>query len=248
MRWLYLILFGMILFVSASGQSINSPGVITYGPPTQLRGAKLDTNRLVYDEQGNALHFYQYQKLLNSGEYTMKVSHSPGADAKYVIEKIDQQKRIMLYGLMQNQMAIKDSPLQKYKPLDITPLLEIATKEELEKKAIVLIFWNPDCPPCTEAFGSINDFFERIQNPQDVVIMAITADNELVASVKLKQKPLKYAQLIGSAGSINNAYNIRSFPAYVVADKDHIIRFAVAGQSPVTIPAFKDAISTILIQ
>lgn len=242
MKHLLTLLFTVIFYFSAYSQNVVRLDTV-------VGKRKLDTNMVVYDEAGNALRYYQYSRLIDGGDYTISIrTTAAGSDGKPTLKKIDPKMRMMMYQMLKKQMAIKNSSLQPDKELDVTPLLEVINKDELDKKAIVLIFWNPDCPPCTESFATINAYFKQIHNPDNVVILAITAGDELRAAARLKQKPLLYARLIGGAGSIFNAYNVSTFPSYVVADKDHIIRFAVSGTGPVTMSAFKDTISEILIQ
>jgi peroxiredoxin len=209
----------------------------------------LDTNRLVYDEKGNALHYYQYTKLINTGEYTIKQSAPPGTPGvKAYLKKLDPQESLRLYEIVKPRIAIKSPLLQEGKILDITPFLGTINKEDFNKKAVVIVFWYADCPPCTESFNSINDIFRQINNPEDLIVIAVTYDDEKIASAKLLQKPLTYARLISNAGQIVHDYQLAIYPSFVVADKDHIIRFAVSGSSPITIPMFKSTIRQILIQ
>ena len=138
--------------------------------------------------------------------------------------------------------------MQEDKELDITPLLSDVNKEDMNGKVIVLIFWYADCPPCTESFGSLNSFFKQMYNPQDLIIIAVTSNNEQIASAKLKQKPLLHTLLLSNARRISDFYQIKLYPSYIVTDKNHIIRFAVNGESLITVPMLKSTISQVLIQ
>ncbi|MDB5004958.1 MAG: hypothetical protein JWQ34_3183 [Mucilaginibacter sp.] len=246
-RFFILCLISMLHFAAHSQDTSGTKKQVV----TVIRhSVRLDTNRVVYDEQGNALHYYQYSKLLNSGDYTMRSTGglSDATGSKIVLMKISLEQKMAMYQRLKTQMAIKNSPLRDGAQFDITPLLDIVNRDDLERKVIVLIFWDPDCPPCTEAFQSLNDFLKQIHNPEDLIVLAITNSNELVAATKLKQKPLLYAHLIGGAGSVSNAYHVYSLPSYVVVDKSRVVRFAVSGQSPITLSAFKDVIRQVLEQ
>jgi peroxiredoxin len=244
MRYFYIVLLVNMFYITAYGQdSIRRAKFVSE------RRIRLDTNQLVYDEKGNALHFYQYTKLTNTGEYTIKLSAPPGTPGvKAYLQKIDPQESLRLYELIKPRIAIKSPLLQEGKVLDITPFLSIINKEDFEKKAVVIVFWYSDCPPCTDSFSSINDIFKQIDNPDDLIVIAVTYDDEKIASAKLKQKPLMYARLISNARQIVHDYQLATYPSFVIADKDHIIRFAVSGLSPITIPLFKSAIRQVLIQ
>ncbi|HEY0244832.1 MAG TPA: TlpA disulfide reductase family protein [Mucilaginibacter sp.] len=210
---------------------------------------RLDTNQLVYDEEGNALHYYQYTKLLNTGEYTIRQSAPSGTPGvKAYLKKLDPQENLRFYEMIKPRIALKSPLLQEGKVLDISPFLGTINQEDFNRKAVVIVFWYADCPPCTESFNSLNDIFGQINNPENLIVVAVTYDNEQIASAKLKQKPLMYARLLSNAGQIISAYQLTTYPSFVVADKDHIIRFAVSGLSPITIPLFKSTIRQVLIQ
>jgi len=210
---------------------------------------RLDTNKVIYDENGKALHYYQYQRYLNSGEYTIRYDGPPTASAtKGFLVKLSTQRQNQMYEQMKKFSTIKSLFLQEGTNLNTKPLTEVLSNTELENKVVVLIFWNPECPPCTESFADINEFFKQIHNPEDLVILAITAASKTDAQAKLKEKPLLYAQFINSASSIYNAYELNAYPSYVVTDKNHTIRFASTGSSQITLPAFKSTIKAVLQQ
>ena len=119
-------------------------------------------------------------------------------------------------------------------------------KEELDNKAIVLLFWNSDCPPCTDSFSSLNDFFKQISDRKDIIVIALTGDREHVANTQLKETPLLFTKIKNNAHKIINAYQLDSYPSYVVADKNHVITYAISGQAPVTINMFKNSINQAL--
>ncbi|HEY5326841.1 MAG TPA: hypothetical protein VIJ27_07560, partial [Mucilaginibacter sp.] len=45
------------------------------------RSEPLDTNEIIYDENGKGLRYYQSQKLINTGEYTIVFRVTPGGSA-----------------------------------------------------------------------------------------------------------------------------------------------------------------------
>jgi len=216
---------------------------------TEIRGRTLDTNTVVYDEQGNALRYYQYEKLLNSGDYGIKgIPSTDGSGMKYYITKISQQENFRRFEAIKQLMTIKSPLLHEGMELDVTPLLNVINRKDLDNKVVVLVFWNTGCPPCTESFASLNQFFTQIYNPDHIAVIAITPDDEKIALAKLKEKPLVNARLLTNAGDIIHYYQLNDYPSYVVTDKDHIIRFALSGISPVTISNFKSTIRQVLIQ
>ena len=214
-----------------------------------VKSVVLDTNEVIYDENGKALRFYQSQKLINTGEYTIRLDGPLGQPGtKKYLQKLTIPQQISAYERIKKMMEIPGLYLNEGKQLDVTPLLSALNQQQLDQKVIILIFWRAGCPPCTESFDALNNFFAQIHNPERIVILAITTDDEAIAASKLKEKPLVYAQLLSNAGSITSAYDLKAYPAFVVADKDHIIRFSAKGVGPVTLAAFKNTIRTVLYQ
>jgi thiol-disulfide isomerase/thioredoxin len=245
----YLIAFGLLwLGITAHAQDTvkRSFSHVVTGASMSTR---LDTNELMYDEQGNALRYHQYQRLINSGNYTVRLTGPLGAPGtKKYLRKLTVQQQNAMYEPLRKSGAVKSPLLQEGSPLNIAPLLDVMTNTELNNKVVVLIFWHPECPPCTESFADINNFLKQIHNPEDLVVMAVTTAAKDAAVTKLKEKPLLYAQFIHNARTVYKAYQLNAYPSYIVTDKSHIIRFASTGSSSVTLPAFQSAVKAVLQQ
>ncbi|WP_345951513.1 TlpA disulfide reductase family protein [Mucilaginibacter sp. PAMB04274] len=232
--------------------------VCAYGQDTVRRtytrtiqsSTRLDTNEVVYNEQGKALHYYQYLRLLNSGEYTVTIKGGMPGDptAKKFLKRLSVEEQNRQYTMMKKFTIIKSPQLQEGMELDVMPLLQVMKPAELSNKVIVLIFWSAGCPPCTESFADINDFLKQIHNPEELVVLAISRDSKQVAQAKLKEKPLLYAQFLNQASAAYSAYQLNHMPSYVVADKSHIIRYSATGTGQTTLPSFKSTIKAVLQQ
>lgn len=246
MKSAYLLFLIMLIGVCAHSQDTVRR---TYTRAIQ-KGTPLDTNEVVYDEQGKALHYYQYQRLLNSGTYTISFRGGMPGDkaAKKFLKRLSEQEQNSRYLTMKQFMVIKSPLLQEGMELDVAPLLKAMKPAELANKVIVLIFWSPECPPCTESFADINDFLKQIHNPEELVVLAISRDDQQTAQAKLKEKPLLYAQFLNQASAIYHAYELNHMPSYVVTDKSHIIRYSTSGAGQTTLPSFKSTIKAVLQQ
>ena len=208
-----------------------------------------DTNIIVYDEQGNALRYYQYSKLVNSGDYTIRYNGRPGdPGVRAHLLKLDDTDRARILFIVKERMSIKSDKVKEGNALDLKPLQDALDGVDFTKKVLVLVFWDSGCPLCTESFAGINDFFMQVPNAQDVILIALSSDDKETAMATLKQTPLLNAQQITNSSNINKDYDIITVPAYIVADKDHIIRLALTGQSPVTLTAIKAAVTSALAQ
>jgi len=206
-----------------------------------------DTNRVVYDEQGNALRYYQFSKLVNSGDYTIRYNGRPGdPGVQGRLVKLDDDDRARMLKIIKEHASIKSATVKEGNMLDIKPLQNALDGVDFTNKVVVLVFWNSGCDECTENFAGIDDFLSHLSDPHDVVVVSITIDDKVTAIATLKQTPLLNARLITSSNNINADYDINNLPAYIVADKSHIIRLALANSSPVTLTAIKTAVTSAL--
>lgn len=206
-----------------------------------MSSVRLDTNKIVYDEQGKGLRYYQYMKLVGSGDYTMRGT----PDGKTVLVKMPDEQRAQMYERVKPMLTIKSGALREGSIMDVKPLLKALKDETLDKKAVLLIFWNVNCPPCTSVFGNFNDLFKEINAP-DLVSIGISHDDKEDAEDQLKKTPLNATYLLNDAFKISGAYGIYEYPVYVLADRDHNITFAMRGGSPIVMPALKKAIKQVL--
>lgn len=218
--------------------------------PTQgsMATVKMDTNNVAYDEKGNELHYYQYMKLVGSGEYTLRGSEGavPGTPgAKLMVVKMPAEQMAQMYEMVKPMITIKAGPLREGDVMDVKPMMKALKNETLDRKALLLIFWGVNCPPCTSVFGNFNDLFKEINDPE-LVTIGISSDYKGDAADQLKKTPLNATYLLNDASRIRGAYGIDGNPVYVLADKDHNIVLALRGGSPVVLPALKKAIKEVL--
>ncbi|HEX8376678.1 MAG TPA: redoxin family protein [Pedobacter sp.] len=216
----------------------------------EMRSSRLDTNMIVLDEEGKALRHYQYSKLMNSGEYTI---HQKVGEANFSIKKLSLQEQIKYSELLEKLVATKSPMLKKGQTLNLSPFSNLLKMEEMDQKVKILIFWSSGCPPCTESFESINEVLRQVNNPDELLVLAITGDNQEMASRKLKEKPLLYAKLFSGASAIFKYYIFPHYqdnrvPIYVIADKNDVIRFSVDGIGPQVMNSFKTQLRAILNQ
>ncbi|ARS39021.1 hypothetical protein CA265_04750 [Sphingobacteriaceae bacterium GW460-11-11-14-LB5] len=250
MKYLFTLLLSIcscaLIFAQDTSKSVQKKVIKV---STSIAHSKLDTNRVVYDETGKALRYYQYSKVMNTGEYSINYDGNPSLPTtKAFLKKISQEEQFKRYEMIKEFMKINNSAIAEGKTLDVSPLTAFYEKERLENKAIVLVFWYANCPPCTEDFADIGTFMKQVDNTKDLLVLAITTDEQKIAAAKLKEKPLLYAELISSGRAIADAYQIKSYPSYIVTDKNHVIRYAIAGSSQITIPGLKNAIKAVLQQ
>ncbi|WP_165499682.1 TlpA family protein disulfide reductase [Pedobacter frigidisoli] len=207
---------------------------------------KPDTNQVLYDEKGKALRYYQYNKILSTGLYTIKLSEDKSLPRKQVITKLSEEQLNKYNTLIRENTKIKNQYVYETKKLDAAPLTAFYEQDKLDNKVIVQIFWYANCSTCTDFFAELSEFFKSLGDPKDLLVLLVTNDNQDVAKKKLKEMPLRNAELISSGKAIADAYQITGYPAYIVSDKNYVIKYAVAGFSRLAIPDLKTAIKTSL--
>lgn len=207
---------------------------------------KPDTNQVLYNEKGKALRYYQYSKILSTGLYKTRLSDDQSLPRKLIITKLTDEELNKYNSLIRENTKIKNQYVYETKRLDAAPLTAFYEQDKLDNKVIVQIFWYANCNTCSELFADLNEFFKSLGDPKDLLVLLITNDNQDIANKKLKEMPLKNAELISSGKAIADAYQITGYPAYIVSDKNYVIKYAVAGFSRLAIPDLKNVIKSTL--
>ena len=113
----------------------------------------LDTNRVVYNEQGRIVKYWQYKPLLASGEYIISSTGDPMLPGtKSILRKLtgqDKQRRTdVMDGVILNAGVLKVG-----NQLDATPLALALQRDLFSDKAILMVFSNPGCLACGDMFA-----------------------------------------------------------------------------------------------
>ncbi|RZK98070.1 MAG: redoxin domain-containing protein [Pedobacter sp.] len=119
--------------------------------------------------------------------------------------------------------------------------------KDLENKAIVMLFWSSECGSCIDNFAALNKILEPSVTNKDLVVMAVTPDMNQEAMKILKKHPFPYADHINQGGGIISGYMpAGQYPAYIIADKNHKIRFSSKGTDPAILSGFKVALQEVI--
>lgn len=207
----------------------------------------LDTNKMAIDDHGNKLHFYQYKKLLQSGQYGIS---SRGANGpllnEYRLEKRDDSKNLEIYEMAKKQIAIKSAMLQEGNKLSVEPFSHLMKADEFDGKAIVLIFFTANCDQCNMSLVGLDSFFKQVYDPKKMVIIGVNNYNKQWTDYQLRLTPLTHAQVISDGSNIKEAYWITTSNAFVVTDKNHIIQFATEGSGGIIGSVLRSKITAVL--
>ena len=235
-----------ICWVITNGQVVKTISKITTSSSDNMG---LDTNKLAVDEQGNKLHFYQYKKLLQSGQYGIS-SRGPNGTLlnEYLLIKRDEKQNLQIYEMIKKQIASKSAMLQEGSKLSLEPLVEVINAADFDNKAIVLIFFTADCEQCNSGLLGLDSFFKQVYDPQKMVIVGINNYNKEWTDYQLRLTPLTNARIVPNGSKIKEAYWITTSNAFVVTDKNHIIQFATGASGGITGSVLKSKITAVLNQ
>ncbi|GAB2982679.1 hypothetical protein GCM10027049_19260 [Mucilaginibacter puniceus] len=209
----------------------------------------LDTTILAIDEKGNKLHFYQYIKLLQSGQYDdiIPIDRNGQLLTEYRLKKRDPIRDLEIYEMAKKQIASKSAVLQEGSKLTIAPLAHLIKPEEFEGKAIVLVFFTAECDQCNRGLAGMDSFFKEVYDPEKMIIVAINYRDKDKTYEQLKLTPLPNARIIYDAYKIiKEAYWINASNAFVVTDKNHVIQFTAEGSGGIINTVFRSKVKAVL--
>jgi thiol-disulfide isomerase/thioredoxin len=104
--------------------------------------------------------------------------------------------------------------------------------QALAGRVVVMDFWATWCPPCRESVPELKELTKKY--PADkLVLISVSADkNENEWREFVAKKKMDWAQYRDSNGKILHAFDIHSFPTYLVIDGDGAIKERIHGLDP----------------
>jgi len=143
------------------------------------------------------------------------------------------------------------NPIRAREPF--APDFSFVTKENermnnaaLRGKVVLLDFWGTWCPPCRESVPTIKNVKKKFAGKGFELVGISSDDDEDVWRTFVEAKQMDWHEYIDLSGDVLQAFNIDSFPTYVVVDKDGVIRYRQSGYGDTTEGELEDAISKAL--
>jgi len=143
------------------------------------------------------------------------------------------------------------NPIRAREPF--APDFNFVTKENqqinnatLRGKVVLLDFWGTWCPPCRESIPTVKNVKKKFANRGFELVGISSDDDEDVWRTFVESKQMDWHEYIDLSGDVLQAFNIDSFPTYVVLDKDGVIRYRQSGYGDTTEGELEDAISKAL--
>jgi thiol-disulfide isomerase/thioredoxin len=99
----------------------------------------------------------------------------------------------------------------------------------LKGKVVLLDFWGTWCPPCVAAVPALRDLQKR--HAKDAfVLLGVSSDNEeAVVRSFTEQNRLIWPQYWDRDRKVQQAFDIRAYPTYVLIDDEGIVQFRTTG-------------------
>jgi thiol-disulfide isomerase/thioredoxin len=106
---------------------------------------------------------------------------------------------------------------------------EFVELSSLKGKVVLLDFWGTWCPPCVAAVPALRDLQKR--HAKDAfVLLGVSSDNEeAVVRSFTEQNRLIWPQYWDRDRKVQQAFDIRAYPTYVLIDDEGIVQFRTTG-------------------
>jgi peroxiredoxin len=103
---------------------------------------------------------------------------------------------------------------------------EYISLEDLRGKVVVLDFWGTWCPPCVASVPALRDLHKRYAKEKSFVMISISSDGieEKWKDFILKNQ-MDWPQYLDRGHKVQQAFDVRAFPTYIVLDHEGIVRY-----------------------
>jgi peroxiredoxin len=107
---------------------------------------------------------------------------------------------------------------------------EYISLDDLKGKVVLLDFWGTWCPPCVESVPELRNLHKRYSKDSAFVLIGISSDrdDEVWKDFTDKNRMI-WPQYRDGNRKIQNAFNIRAYPTYIVIDHEGIVRYQSTG-------------------
>ena len=109
---------------------------------------------------------------------------------------------------------------------------ESISLKELSGKVVVLDFWATWCPPCRESLPELKELTKEYPKEKLAVISVSADENESQWKEFVAKKNMSWPQYRDADGRVRRAFQVESFPTYLVLDGDGIIKQRIVGLNP----------------
>jgi thiol-disulfide isomerase/thioredoxin len=123
---------------------------------------------------------------------------------------------------------------------------QLISNSSLRGKVVLIDFWGTWCPPCRESVPTLRDLQKKYAGKGFELVSVSSDDDEDVWRTFIEAQKMNWTEYIDLSGEVLRAFNVESFPTYVVLDKDGVMRFRQSGFAESTEGELVDAINKAL--
>jgi thiol-disulfide isomerase/thioredoxin len=194
------------------------------------RRITLTETTVVKDSTGSQYPYVVWQKLLASGDYSVKPVDPRKDDTEFLLVKYTEQQKAARLSKMGRPMDSKffttGEAIKPFKIKDIDGK-KIDVKD-WAGKTVVLNFWFINCPPCRAEIPDLNKLALKYKDNPNVIFIAIALDESWEVADFMKKNPLAY-HLVGDGRYYAKLFNINLYPTNVVIDKQGKVQLHYSG-------------------
>ena len=127
-----------------------------------------------------------------------------------------------------------------------TPEGEYISSDDLRGKVVLLDFWGTWCPPCVESVPSLVHLNKKFsKDPFMLISISSDEDAEVWRGFIAKHK-MTWPQYLDRTDKVQHAFQVHSFPTYVLIDHEGVIRYHTSGYSMFVEGMIEDALKKAL--
>lgn len=214
---------------------------------TTIARPVLNEQSVVKDSSGIIYPYAIWQKLLQSGEYSIRSLNMNANPPEF-----------LLFRMSEAEMKARDERMPKPREsayfttgstIQNSKMVTLDKKKynlkELAGKVVVLNFWFINCPPCRVEIPHLNKMTEAFKDRGDIVFLAVALDDAYDLKKFLKEMPFNYG-IVDGGRYIAQQYGITSYPTHVVLGKEGKVSFHTSGYGAGTVPWLKKSIEAAL--
>jgi TonB family protein len=209
--------------------------------PKRLREAEDElTAALALDPQANYLHFNLGLVLLREGRDADGVTE---LQAELAIRPNGPQAE-RARSMIENPRRARESYAPKFSVVTLDH--ELVDLDSFKGKVVLLDFWGTWCPPCVVAIPTLKDLQKKHARDPFVMLSVSSDSDEAVVRGFTEKNRIVWPQYWDRDRKVQQAFDIRAFPTYVLIDDEGVVRFRTTGGGVREPMGLEDAIKKAL--
>jgi len=126
---------------------------------------------------------------------------------------------------IKKQLAGKPAPELTASDMEGKPISLAAYKG----KTVLLDFWTTWCPPCRADAPSLDKLYAKYKDRDLAIVGFSVSEDRAIVAKFLKEHPHEFPIVLTSETELPTAYQIGTFPTYIVIGQDGTLTAAVEG-------------------